>query len=293
LLLDNSKSIVQTISTWLSKTKFEIEFYGSSEINQKCIVDCLSVLKDFETPDGYSVIDDTIYILEHFEFDSTVATKSKGSKTRRETDRIGKDFGKTNPSSANKSVLVKESYNINHSASNYIKNFLINANKHYTRIDSYIKNLDEQKKMGNIKNIKTGFFIEDKTILGNVYCERVKVENLKVKNIPETKIAPTILCFTKQFLDWFTEKKKLDFCLCASNYGDKHFLWFINRESINEYRKHEVNMESIEIIDFKPQVVGIKTLLESKDNTWNKNSKFEIIKCILYCWFLVSISKLS
>ena len=145
---------------------------------------------------------------------------------------------------------------MNHNSQDYVENALNNAKIHYNKIDSYIDNLCKSGKLSNINSIKIGFFIEDTSVLGNVFVERVRVENLKTKNHPETNKHPIILCCTKQFLDWFEEHTKLDFCFCASNCGDKYFLWFISRESIFEYRKNEIDMEQIEIINFTPQVVG-------------------------------------
>ena len=268
MLVNKTRSLVAIVDSCLRNTEGEVKFYGNPKIGETSLTDCLASLCDFDGvcgsrgPDGYSIVGDSLFVMEHFEFDSTKVTK-KGSSTRKEDDRISREFDAV--ISTDITVPFRDSYNISHSSQNYITNALSNANAHYNKIDLYIDNLRECDKLSGINSIKTGFFIEDKSVLGNVCLERVRVENLKVKNRPETNIRPIILCQTKQFLDWLGSNEKIDFCFCSSTYGDKSFVWFINREAICEYRKHEIDMEQIEILNFTPQVGGFKIVISNDD----------------------------
>ena len=83
-MLSNGKcSIIATMNTCLCNTKGEIKFYGADKIGECHLSDCLTALCDFDAPDGYSIVEDSMYVIEHFQFDSTKSTKSKGSSTRR------------------------------------------------------------------------------------------------------------------------------------------------------------------------------------------------------------------
>jgi len=116
---------------------------------------------------------------------------------------------------------------------------------HYNKVDSYIENLKSHGLMQD--KMQVGFFIEDTTVLGNVYAP------------PGWEpVRPVILCHCKQFLDEFEKCTKLDFCICASSYSNNSFLWFINKQSSSQYREIEIDLESIEILNFQPKVLGWK-----------------------------------
>jgi len=260
--MSSKKKLVSTIEHHLKATDGRLDFLGDCYFDDTSWELFLKNLRNFEPPDGYSIIDDTLYIVEHFEFDSTefsekkTKTKKKGSETRAEDSRIEREFHKAISAATTMEGLFKDSYNVCHSSQNYVANAARNITTHYNKIDSYIENLRTASILNDGQIVRTGFFIEDTTVFGNIYIKRDK-EN------PYAQQVPIILCQTKQFLDLFSTYTKLDFCFCANNYGSNYFLSFINRESIPEYRKIEIDMEKIEILNLSPQAGGVYTVIDS------------------------------
>ena len=263
LKMSQNSNLVSLIAELLHKTKGEIKIHSQNvEKSELIINEILSGLQNHERPDAFTLTEDVCYILEHFEFDSAGSNR-KGSTLRAESARIERTHKEItgeavkNPPTNNDGVhevTFQDEYNITHSAGNYIKNALLNAQNHYDKIDEYIPNLKDSMAIGD-KLMKVGFFIEDKTLLGNMHFKRDK-EN------PFGKTTPVYLCNTKQFLDWFEQAEKLDFCFCSSNHGMSHIVWYIDRGLIEEYRKHEIDMDISELIDFQPKVHGFSVIFD-------------------------------
>jgi len=247
--MENSK-LVNKMLTWLQECDGDVQFFGNTSIHDATIVEYLANIRDFECPDSYSLINNSICIIEHFEFDSTVANR-KGSKSRTELSKINSSFKKLK--ATEKGIVNHDILDVQYSAKNYIDNALQNFDNHYLKIDSYIQNLRNYKILNNDTKIAIGFFIEDATILGNL-C------------IPEDwqPPKPLILVHCKQFLDKFEECSKLDFCFCASSYGQHSCLWFINKEFISEYRKHQIDVDKIKIADLSPRVMEFKKIIPNE-----------------------------
>lgn len=202
----------------------------------------LGGLQNFERPDGYYIAENTLYVLEYFEFDSTMSLR-KGSETKRDNARIERGFNSVPPT--DEGIVLRDSLHVQQNSKNYIENSLKNMDSHYSKIESYLAKLKDNGLMQ--KNVKIGFFIEDTTILGNVYSPH------------EWKpVEPVILCYCKHFLDKFENYPNLDFCICASTYSSQSFLWFINKQSVSEFRNLEIDLKNIEILNFQPKVMGFK-----------------------------------
>lgn len=199
-------------------------------------------LVEFERPDGYSLCNDSICIFEHFEFDSTKKSR-KGSQSKIEDIRVRSSFHKT--ASTDRLTVNHAELNIQHTSSRYIENALNGMRNHYEKVDSYIENLKANNILRDNLNIELGFFIEDTTILGN----RFFVREGKFDVPYEVNLAQC-----KQFLDFFETCSKLDFCLCGNSFSNKIF--HVNKDSIQEYRKSEIDLDAIELLDLKPKVVS-------------------------------------
>ena len=126
--------------------------------------------QDFERPDGYSVVNDDCYIIEHFEFDP-YRQKKRSSQLREEeflnknkNEKIFESLGLKNGSGyfykkVNSEIILESS------KAYYINNLTRVFNEHSINKDEYIKRLKENGIV--FKNYYLIFFIEDKTILGS------------------------------------------------------------------------------------------------------------------------------
>lgn len=209
-----------------------------------------------DCPDGYLVKGNTLYILEHFEHDSSSKNR-KGSKSRSEQGRVNRDFENYTAESGG----FHDKFNINPTAGDYITNALDIMDDHIGKIPTYIKNLRSKNLVNGDVPLKVGFYIEDATLLGNYQLPRL--EGLK----------PLFLTQCKQFLDKFETCECLDYCFCASSYGIndlttlfsdnpfppmKRAVNFISKASIQKYRDIQVDICNIDFRTYRPRVFGEK-----------------------------------
>ena len=178
-------------------------------------------------PDAYATSDDTLLLLEHFEFDSSKPT-SKGSVQRQasaKTDRtIAEILSKDN------FAVVSET--VNKSGKCYVDNFIKQFNNHYSRIAGYISDMKTELST-YCSNTIVGFVIEDSTPLGSLYFDGKK------KCVD--------LTFSKEFLGLFEKAQDLDFVIFAMTGNDNNkVLSFISRSTIEEHRKNQIEVSNID-----------------------------------------------
>jgi hypothetical protein len=150
------------------------------------IINNLNAINFSDCPDGYMVKEDIIYILEHFEFDSSSKSR-KGSKSRSEQGRVNRDFENYEPESGG----FHDTLNVNPTANDYIANALDIMNDHIRKIPAYIKNMQNNNSINSDVPFKVGFYIEDATFLGNYQLSKYN------------GLVPLFLTQCKQFLDVF------------------------------------------------------------------------------------------
>ena len=178
-------------------------------------------------PDSYALTDDTLLLLEHFEFDSSKPT-NKGSMQHRvaaQTDREIEEILKKDDF-----VVVAET--VTKAGLYYVDNFTRQFNNHYLRISDYIAEM-RLELSAHHSNIIIGFIVEDSTPLGSLYFDG------------KTKCVD--LTFAKEFLDLFEKSPNLDFVIFAMTGNDSNkLLSFISRSTIKEHRKNQIEVSSIE-----------------------------------------------
>lgn len=183
-------------------------------------------------PDAYATSDDTLLLLEHFEFDSSKPT-NKGSVQHQisaQTDRKIEE------------ILSKDNYavvaeTVTKSGKNYVDNFIKQFNNHYSRISGYISDMQTELS-AHYSNTVVGFVIEDSTPLGSLYFDG------------EMKCVD--LTFSKEFLDLFEKSQDLDFVIFAMTRNDNNkLLSFISKSTIEEHRKKQIEVSNIDEIQFK------------------------------------------
>ena len=183
-------------------------------------------------PDAYATSDDTLLLLEHFEFDSSKPT-SKGSVQHQisaQTDRtIAEILSKDNYAVVAEMVTKSGKY--------YVNNFIKQFNNHYSRIAGYISDMQTELST-SCSNTIVGFVIEDSTPLGSVYFDG------------EMKCVD--LTFSKEFLGLFEKAQDLDFVIFAMTGDDNNkVLSFISRSTIEEHQKIQIEVSNIDKFFFK------------------------------------------
>ncbi len=233
----NNKKEIDTIANYfLSDQNNGVICYGGDIVFFDKLIPFFDNLQPYERPDTYSKIDNTILILEHFEFDST-KVKKRGNKTRREFSRLDNSFNDL--SSVKEITLHHNVVHCSQSIENYIKNSLNTLNKHYKKIGEYKQHLLDD----HIANKKTKFivcfFIENSDALGTLYMKKGKDEGPK-----------TLMLFNcKEFLDIFEKMPELDCAITVNKINMKVNMSFITHKSLNLRRKDELKSDEIKIID--------------------------------------------
>lgn len=181
-------------------------------------------------PDLISKINNKIYGIEHFEFDSTKNDK-KGSRFKQQ---IGIIDNKVNNEIKSKDKVHNTSVlELSQDLSNYINNYKKIYNYHYSRIQSYFENLNRD--YPSLKK-EIWFFIEDVTPFGNHYldadCNPVLFQPMLVKEL----------------IELFENSPLLKGILFATNsFGnEKKIFAYLNKlNNINKWRK-ECAKESVD-----------------------------------------------
>lgn len=173
----------------------EDAFFQNSN-NVKWLSDTLRNINVYDCPDMYSLVNNEVLIIEHFEFDSSNKNK-KGSSARVEIARVKREFNKKSDSFNGNILIQDDKIDTNNSAENYIENFTNVFDSHYSKIDLYKENISKIGVVNDTTKIKTCFFIEDTTPLGNFINEN---GNPRCVN----------LFYIKEYLDIFKKSDKVD-----------------------------------------------------------------------------------
>ena len=194
-----------------------------------------------ERPDACAFFDNTLYLLEHFEFDNSdivEKTQLNGNVVQvgsRQTCTMGhneKEFGKK-LSPFNPVIIEKES--VERNGHYYVKNLLTQFYKHAEKIPEYKKCFEGSPL--KIQQIKIGFIIEDVSLFGSrFYGERDGIQGLY-------EVCPI---FSKEMLDAFEQTQELDFIITTpkANRTDG-VMGFASRQAIPVLRHLEYCVENI------------------------------------------------
>ncbi len=185
--------------------------------------------KDFERPDGYSLLDDECYLIEHFEFDASVQDEKFSSQLRKKEAMLDKEATKIlnckikESTDAQNCFMNNSNIAVNVSKDTYIKNLLRVFEEHSDNYIEYIDNLNGK----GIKRDKFNlcFFIEDKTILGAYYDTG----------------DPFVILTTKEFVDVWKAHENVKMIFFAIEGNGKRECYYVERESFIELEFPSIN----------------------------------------------------
>ena len=180
----------------------------------------LSQLRQYDSPDMYAIVDDTLVIMEHFVFDASRETKSKGmERIRKDREAHAKLW--ENATKGNMPAVVVTQAGETMSLQSWQKNFERHFDSHYAKIGQYVENgkkaasMKQPSKTEGIVSCKIGFFIEE--------------EFPPILEINGT-LREARYIETKQFLDFFRDKTKVDFILYGTQYDGHRSVFYIDHK---------------------------------------------------------------
>ena len=180
-------------------------------------------------PDAYSVRENSILLLEHFQFDNSQTTR-KGSLQNIASAETKRTFEKKFNNGTDFAIVGE---NVIKTGKCYIENFTKQFSNHAENIENY--KLDIQNELGlSFDSFIIGFVIEDSSPLGSIYLDKFVPKSID-------------LTFSKEFLDLFETTPNLDFVIFAmTGNQDNKILSFISRNSIEEHRKQQIEISNID-----------------------------------------------
>jgi hypothetical protein len=205
-------------------------------------------INQYDKPDAFSIIDETVFILEHFEFDSS-STGSNGSQQKREEskdDRLFQHIEGTEDGITFRNILTA-----NYSIDNYRKNVTSKFLEHYEKLDIYREHLMNDGIITPDTRYIFAFFIEDSTLLGNMF-------QTDDWNAPTRALFLPCCDF---FIDLFERSLRLDCVFCGSWVYKGYHLWYMDRTMTEDYRIKQIDTKGIRLCNFTPHHVGFKVII--------------------------------
>lgn len=207
-----------------------------------------------DAPDMMIKKGNEVIIIEHFEFDSYHVSR-KGSPARREMARIQK--AEDSVEATEDGVLFSDEIKGKSSYQDLIANLCRSFREHYSRIPMYKENLRGYGLIDDTTQVKVMFLVEDVSPLGSIVVSRDR---------QDSKMRPLIVLLCKEFLDLFRDSVDLDYVLACSSAADQDFVWFADRNEIDEYYKHAVDYGKMIFLDFDVQVLGFKMTIPRNED---------------------------
>ena len=206
--------------------------------NNKKQLDVLSIISKaipFDRPDFYYVKDRTIYIIEHFEFDSSPMIEHGGSLNRLEESRDYNKYIESNPRAGelhNGQIFPKSN------SDDYVKNLLSRFDNHYKKIDSYIDHVCDYLDVKREENtFVICFLIEDTTNFGNFYSDGHDI-----------KIVMPFIC--KEFLEHLEKRRLCSYVVCSCEtipYGEPVSMIFASKD-VDNLKATSIKVQNVELI---------------------------------------------
>ena len=248
---NKSKEAVSYFNKFMLNQKFSIPENGHSY--EKLLV-AMEKIIPFEAPDFYSIVGNTIYIFEHFEFDSSPNTR-KGSQNRIEINKDIKKFKESfcNNPNADGTEIYKGELIVKQSITNYMKNLASAFENHYQKIKHYKENILEHINCDNDKKFDfvVTFLIEDVSIFGSIYFDK------------ESKLLLPI--FVKEFVDLWKKKLNVDNIICSAETNEnKKNTYIVSKNDFVYLNRMSIPMEQIKQFGFNPKSIWMRIITPFK-----------------------------
>ena len=235
------------IDTYL---KENVHYYGpQSEV--QIVLESLVYGKRYDTdrPDGFVTHGGMVYLVEHFQYDSSASNK-KGSKSVQEDERIKREhyqkLKNVNNGYAVSKMRTETSYE------NLISNAKTVFLNHYGKIDAYIEKGRELGVISENSKYCVLFFAQDVSPLGSI-CE---CANGDLKLIT--------LARSKEFLCVFKKCGRLDYLICSTTFGSTNDVWIVNRKNLDLYLENTIPYAEYRFLPLSPTIMDVKTTIQDR-----------------------------
>lgn len=191
--------------------------YGTSSLTTQELYQMLNSLQSFEHPDMYAKINNTVYILEHFEFDSSKESR-KGMHGIASEKALTRKFDNLIRNNRTENISSFEKISYVGSFQDYQKNFEKHFTHHYGQIPNYKADLQKAGVLCKEDQVKIGFWIE------NLYPPLYDKNN---------RFQRELYYFdTKQFSEFLKKSTDVDFVLFSGYIDGKLQIVYFDKNSL-------------------------------------------------------------
>lgn len=192
---------------YLDDNDCTIYSYGEAQNEVHELETILAGLQKYDSPDMYAIVGNMLVIIEHFAFDASRETKRKGmERIRKDREAHAKMWADVMNGNIPAVIVTqaRETLSLHTWQMNFEKHF----GSHYAKIGQYIENAkkaantEQSIETEEIVRCKTGFFIEE--------------EFPPILDVNGT-LREVRYIETKQFLDFFRDKIKVDLYFLVHN----------------------------------------------------------------------------
>ena len=144
------------INDYLCLNPSLIQYGGFGNIAFSDLERALHMMRSFDRPDMYAILENRIVILEHFQFDASRETR-KGMRGKQEENRLQILMNAVPPDG--EFHIEKSEYSL--SLEDWVDNFETHFQKHYDKIDAYIERVKMEADISDNREVSVGGSIPD------------------------------------------------------------------------------------------------------------------------------------
>jgi hypothetical protein len=192
----------------------------------------LYALHPFERPDMYAIVDDKVYILEHFAFDASEEDRN-GMRGIKEENKLIQRANSITPDGE----IHFDRGDYSNSLTAFQQNFEKHFTAHYKKIDEYRENLMSHNLLSDKNELVVGFWAE------NQYPPLYQIDGRFRGEL--------YYFYTKQFSKLLLKSRNIDYMLFGCNY-DGPKLFYVDRSTLLpdsdqiDLSSHEVSLSPLE-----------------------------------------------
>jgi len=223
-------------------------FTESEEI--ACLVKFFSssTIIPFELPDSYVKIYNDLLIIEHFAIDGYDEYPGGGSKLRQGEVVISKEFS-ARPCTSD-GVHLSRQLGVCNSYNGFMENCKRRFDQHYLQIDSYKEHLKERGIANEQTRFTVCFLMDEVSPLGTLTHDG---ENIR----------PVCLAQAREFLDFFSERPKVDWVISAVVTDEGYKPYFFSQGEVGVCQKNALDYSNYQFLSSNPMSTSYKITIQN------------------------------
>ncbi len=241
----DKKEVPLTLQKYLTDSKGVMTALGSSnDINRFVWFIENGVIVTMDHPDAFIKVGNEILIIEHFDIDGYEEIKHVGSLATYNEKAIHAEFEKQELINGSKHITAR--LGVKNSYQQFLDNCHRRFEHHYRQIDRYKQHLIDKQIACADSQYTVCFLMDEVSPIGTLTVD------------DDGCICPVCLGYSKEFLDYFEKKSKVDWIISAVIKPDgssgwwRHHPYFFSHNDISECRGKIVDYARLQFLESNP-----------------------------------------